>query len=147
MNIRTATAHDAEALAILLDVLGFPVSPKDVPARLQRYEAEGNGRVLVAEADGPVVGFAAMEISHPIHYAAPVCHLSAFAVLPDYQGRGIGRGLLERVESIARRHGCRHMVVTSAEHRQDAHAFYQAIGWRYTGRRLGKDIKPEEDTG
>jgi GNAT superfamily N-acetyltransferase len=143
MNIRDVTSEDAAALAELLQALGYPVAPTDVPARLQRFEGQGNGRVIVAEADNQLVGFAAVEMTFPIHHATPVCHLSAFAIAPSVRRRGIGRQLLKHIERLARQSGCRHVVVTSAEHRSDAHSFYPANGWRYTGRRFGKELVPE----
>lgn len=143
MNIRDATSEDSAALAELLQALGYPVTPGDVPARLQRFETQGNGRVIVAEAEDQLVGFAAVEMTFPIHHATPVCHLSAFAIAPSARRQGIGRQLLKQVEHLARQSGCRRVVVTSAEHRSDAHSFYPANGWRYTGRRFGKELAPK----
>ncbi len=140
ITIRNADARDAAALAGLLDELGYGVPAEDVPARLQRFSTRGNGQVLVAEAQGLVVAFAAVEITFPIHQPGPVAHLSAFAVAQTARRQGIGHQLLSAVEAAARAAGCKRIVVTSAEPRADAHAFYQAAGWPYSGRRFGKRI-------
>ena len=141
ITIRPAETRDATALALLLEVLSYTVSPQDLPARLQRFRSQGNGDVLVAEQNGEVVAFAALEITYPIHHAEPVGHLSAFAVARSARRKGIGAQLLSAVESAARAAGCRRMVVTSAEGRADAHAFYQAAGWPQTGRRFVKQME------
>jgi GNAT superfamily N-acetyltransferase len=140
MNIRRAQEGDAPALAALLSQLGYPVTPAEVPARLERFATRGNGQVLVAESDGEVLAFAALELTYPIHHSDPVCHLTAFAVASSARRRGVGRQLLAAVEALARDAGCGQLVVTSAEHRTDAHAFYPANGWAYSGRRFGRPV-------
>jgi hypothetical protein len=79
VEIREATAADAAALAELLAELGYPTVASDVPARMERFTAKGNGRILVA-VDGFVRAFAAVEVTYPIHRPEPVAHLTAFAV-------------------------------------------------------------------
>ena len=142
LDIRDATNSDAKAVAELLGELGYPVRPTDVPGRLARFTSGGNGRVLVAVADGVVRAFAAVEITYPIHHSKPVAHLSSFAVGRPARRQGIGWRLLGAVEQAARDAGCSDVVVTSAEHRADAHAFYPAAGWGATGRRFGKHLEP-----
>ena len=46
--------------------------------------------------------------------------------------------LLEVAEDYARKHGCPRIVVATANHRSGAHAFYERLGWEWTGRRYGK---------
>lgn len=138
ITIREASAEDSAALAGLLEELGYTVSAGDVPGRLARFCSQGNGTVLLALHDNIPVAFAAVEITFPIHHAEPVGHLSSFAVAATARRRGIGKLLLSAVEESARKAGCRRVVVTSAEQREDAHAFYPATGWALTGRRFGK---------
>src|SRR4051812_40587305 len=142
IRIRDATDSDADALAALISDLGYPTEAIDIPRRLQRFCANGACRVLVAVAGNRVAAFAAIELTRPIHHDHPVAHLSAFAVATGARRNGIGRQLLEAVEESAREAGCQHAVVTSAEHRADAHAFYPAAGWLPTGRRFGKALCP-----
>jgi GNAT superfamily N-acetyltransferase len=142
LDIRDATRADAEAVALLLTELGYPVPPAHFPERLARFTSVGNGRVLVAVVDGVVRAFAAVEITYPIHHPDPVAHLSSFAVGRPARRQGIGRQLLRAVEQTARDAGCRDVVVTSAEHRADAHAFYPSAGWKFSGRRFGRPLKP-----
>jgi 2'-5' RNA ligase/GNAT superfamily N-acetyltransferase len=140
VQIRDATAADAGALAGLLAELGYPVAADQVPGRLEMFKVEGNGRVVVAVVDGAVRAFAAVEITYPIHQRRPVAHLTAFAVSSSVRRQGVGRTLLAAVEQVAADEGCGQVVVTSAEHRADAHAFYPSAGWGPTGRRFGKAI-------
>jgi GNAT superfamily N-acetyltransferase len=141
---RTAIRHahdaDAPAIAALLTQLGYPIDAAHVPPRIARFTAAGAGALLVAEVDGAVAAIAALEITNPIHHADPVAHLSAFVVGADYRRRGLGRRLLAEVEHVARATGCRRIVVTSAEHRGDAHGFYLGAGWKFTGRRFAREL-------
>jgi len=142
VSTRDASPTDAPALAALLAHLGYPVDPADLPARMERFVGVGNGRVLVATLCGDIVGFAAIDLTYPIHHPVPVMHISAFAVAPAARRKGVGRALLAAIEAASRENGCRRMVVTSAEPCADAHQFYQAEGWKYTGRRFNRDVAP-----
>jgi GNAT superfamily N-acetyltransferase len=140
-HVRDATPSDGESLAALLAELGYAVKVSDVAARVDRFTSNGNGRVLVGVVDGTVRAFAAVEVTYPIYREAPVAHLSAFAVAKAVRRRGLGRQLLLAVETVARAAGCGHVVVTSAEHRADAQAFYPSAGWLASGRRFGKSLE------
>jgi GNAT superfamily N-acetyltransferase len=140
IDVRDATHADCDALAELLAQLGYPVPTAELPGRLDRFREQGNGHVLIAAVAGQVSAFAAFEITYPIHSEDPVAHLTAIAVAQAARRKGIGRRLLLSVESAARAAGCDHVVVTSAEQRSDAHAFYPSAGWMATGRRFGKDL-------
>ena len=45
------------------------------------------------------------------------------------QRQGIGRLLLREAESLARQSGAVRIELTSAAHREEAHAFYRACGY------------------
>jgi GNAT superfamily N-acetyltransferase len=140
VSFRDATDDDAEPLAALLAELGYPVPAVAVPARLARFRNQSNGRVLLAVHGHQVIGFAAVEITYPIHRADPVAHLAAFAVASTARRQGVGQRLIAAVEDLARATGCHHVVVSSAEHREDAHSFYPSVGWLPMGTRFGKTL-------
>ena len=137
-TIRDAQDGDLAALTVLLDELGYPVEAAELAGRLRAFVEKGNGRVLVLDVDGKVVAFAALEVTFPLHHRTSVCHLSSFAVATAARRRGVGRRLLLAVEQAARDSGCALLVLTSANHRSDAHAFYPAAGYQLTGRKFTK---------
>ncbi|MGZ0026337.1 N-acetyltransferase family protein [Stenotrophomonas sp. S4] len=56
------------------------------------------------------------------------------ALLPEYEGRGIGRQLLQEVVSLTRDAGHRRLFLAcSADPRSRSHGFYRRLGWRPTG--------------
>ena len=62
--------------------------------------------------------------------------LTALAVLPSQRGQGLARALVGELERWGREQGCVVVEVTSAEHREDAHAAYRALGFEEASRRF-----------
>jgi GNAT superfamily N-acetyltransferase len=141
VTFRDATAADRSAIARLLEQLGYPADADHIPARLTRIQDSGRGRVLVADNGSRVVGVASAELVTSIAYAEPVLMVTAFVVDGTVRRQGVGRRLLAAIEAFGRERGCNKAVVTSAERRADAHAFYTGLGWAYTGRRFGKGLE------
>jgi len=135
--IRDATAADAGALARLLGQLGYPAEADEVMRRLDRL---GDDRLLVAEVEDNVVGFAQLHVAPAIEYDGDAAKLAALVVDAEHRGDGIGRMLVEAMETEARARQCVLLFVTTSERRADAHAFYERIGLEYTGRRYAKRL-------
>ena len=53
----------------------------------------------------------------------------ALAVVPQMQGKGIGKILLHGLEQEAKRRGYEFIRLNSADHRLGAHAFYERVGY------------------
>jgi GNAT superfamily N-acetyltransferase len=140
VQIRDAEAGDADALARLCTQLGYPANAAAVRARLSRLSAGAGTRVLVASRNAEVSGLATVHIRHTLNHAAPLAQLTLLVVDERVRGMGIGRTLVESAEAWARDQGCHRMIVTTALHRSEAHAFYDRIGYAHTGRRYGKDF-------
>ena len=138
--VRDARAEDAEAMSRLCAQLGYPAHEAAIPSRLARLQADPNARALVADAgDGPI-GLATVHLRHTINHEAPIAQLTLLVVDESQRTRGVGRALVEAAEQWAHAQGCHRIVVTTALQRADAHAFYERIGYRHTGRRYGKDF-------
>lgn len=138
--MREARTEDAEAMSRLCTQLGYPAQSGAMPQRLIRLQRDPNARALVAEAgDGPI-GLATVHLRHTINHEAPIAQLTLLVVDESRRSRGVGRALVEAAEQWAHAQGCHRIVVTTALPRADAHAFYERIGYRHTGRRYGKDF-------
>lgn len=135
--LRRAEPADAAELAKLLGELGYPAAAEEIPSRLKRL-AEGGGVALVAASEGRVVGVATVHLFPALHTPTPVAHLTALVVGEFQRGRGIGKRLVAAAVALAEEAGCARIVVGTAEHRAGAHAFYESIGWEYTGRRFAR---------
>jgi N-acetylglutamate synthase-like GNAT family acetyltransferase len=142
LTIRRAEEADAEAIARLLDQLGYPADNAEVPERLQRLRANHRGAVLLAEREHEVVGLATVHILSVLNRRRDVAWLTALVVDESVRGSGVGRLLVTAAEDFARQSGCERLSVTTQEHRADAHKFYVRIGLEPTGRRFGKMLTP-----
>jgi len=138
--IRTATISDVAAMAALLSELGYPAPPDAVSLRLHRLASDPRALVLVAEKDGRVVGVATAHAISVIHDDPDVAWLTSLVVDGSAQGRGIGRQLVEAVEAWARSRGCVRLSVTTNRDRNDAHTFYERVGFEWTSRRYSKRL-------
>jgi GNAT superfamily N-acetyltransferase len=137
--IRPAEPSDADALSALVSELGYPAPSDDIPARLRTLTSE-RAIALVAERDGAVVGFATAHVISTIHSPGPVGWLTLLVVAERVRGGGVGRALVAQAEAWARSMGAAKLSVTSGAQRDDAHAFYERIGFARTGVRFGKPL-------
>ena len=138
-TVRDARADDAAAIAGLLTQLGYPSEPDAVDERLDRLRVVGD-RVVVAEVDGQVVGLAHLQVTPAIERERPAGKIGALVVDEAHRGSGVGRALVQALEDEARRRGCALLYLTTSEHRDDAHAFYEQVGLEHTGRRYSRTL-------
>ncbi len=146
--IRLAEPGDAQRIArlsrdLIESGLGWTWTPKRVLGSLQRQDTCS----IVAGAEDPVAGFAIME------FLDEHAHLSLLAIGPEHQRRGIGRGLVDWLETSARTAGIGIVYVEARVGNQAARDFYRNLGYRemflmpgyYRGRetavRLGHDLR------
>jgi GNAT superfamily N-acetyltransferase len=123
-----------------MDQLGYPASAEAVARRLAQLEASDADSVVVAEADGEVVGLASLHTSLSVEYDEPAAKLSAIIVDERHRRRGIGEALVAEMEAEARERGCCLIFLTTAARRADAHDFYRRLGFEETGLRFVKPL-------
>lgn len=140
VSIRDAVPQDAAALARLCTQLGYPAEPRVMPARLARLASDPNARSIVAQAGDVVVGLATVHVRYTMNHETPIAQLTLLVVDERQRTRGVGRALVSAAEEWARSRGAKRLVVTTALQRTDAHAFYEKLRFKHTGRRYGKDF-------
>jgi GNAT superfamily N-acetyltransferase len=139
LSIRDARLEDSPHVARLLDQLGYPTDERAVASRLERLAVVGD-RVFVAEADGQLVGLAHLQVSPGIERDRPAGKLGALVVDEAHRGHGVGRALVHAVEEDARLRGCAVLFLTTRETRDEAHAFYERVGFEQTGHRYSRTL-------
>jgi len=112
--------------------------PDDVELDADLRDVEGHyldagGCFLVAEVtagtgDARVVGTAAFS---PMN--RDVVEVTRMRVLPEYQGRGIGRRLLQELETAAEERGFTEFVLDTAPQLEAAQALYESEGYETKG--------------
>jgi GNAT superfamily N-acetyltransferase len=100
-------------------------------ALLGRYPSY---RLFVAEADGVFAGTYALIILDNLNKrGAKAAIVEDVAVLPSFQGRGVGRAMMEHAREESRAAGCYKMALSSNLKREAAHAFYDSLGFERHG--------------
>jgi GNAT superfamily N-acetyltransferase len=137
--IREARAADAPSMVELIGQLEFAVEQAGVIDRLERLAASGEP-VLLAEADGAVVGLLDWHVMTTIHRPQPIGRLVALVVADGHRGTGIGRALVAEAEQRMRSRGCEKMEVTSNLRLGEAHRFYEGLGFERSSYRFAKGL-------
>ncbi|HMG06356.1 MAG TPA: GNAT family N-acetyltransferase [Chthoniobacterales bacterium] len=129
MTIRSANADDAERLAELSEVLGYPVEPGVIRRTLERLLAKPDHVVFVAEVPPPLVAGWIHAAEQDILEVGRSGEILGLVVAPDRRGEGIGRRLVERVERWAAERGLERVSVRSNVTRVESHPFYERNGY------------------
>ena len=95
--------------------------------------------VLVADEDGAVVGFAAGE--ERTHWSGePELYVGELAVDPQYEGRGVGRALIDAMADHAKHQGLATITLDTGAADADARAFYKRLGFDEEDVKLTKRL-------
>jgi GNAT superfamily N-acetyltransferase len=126
--VPTRKAELAEPLRLLEESLrgGEPV-PEDFAGTLREAVETGTVEVLVARAEGRVVGVAVLAYRLSVSAAGLFASIEDLYVRPEARRRGAGRALLKAVEER-----CASRGVSYAEAQvegEEAAAFYSALGY------------------
>lgn len=143
--VRDATVADSELMARLVSELGYPTSARQMRQRLEAIVRDDDYATLVACDAGDIVGFIGTRIGPLYEDDGQYGQIMALAVAAHHQRRGVGRMLMEAAEQSLVERGARVLVVTSGNHRADAHAFYESCGYTFTGRRYKKSLSRPPD--
>ncbi len=99
------------------------------PSRLAAYLAEPGHHLVVAIADGQILGQCAAVIHR--HPDKPTeLYIDNLGVSPAFQRRGIARKLLERMVALGKAKGCEEVWVGTEPDNVAARGFYEALDLR-----------------
>ena len=100
--LRSAQPSDAPAVAALVTQLGYPTAPAEMRGRLERLLAHPEHSMVVAEAEGEVVGLVAAQLGYALESMACIAASDGLVVDAQWRGRGLGTVLMRHLESGAR---------------------------------------------
>lgn len=136
--IRHATMADSVQIAQLVTDLGYSTSAAQMRNRLDAVLSDEDYSTLVACEGERIVGFIGSRLGPLYESDEPYGQIMALAVATDHHRRGVGRTLIQAIESVLVKRGVGVLIVASGNHRADAHAFYEKNGYTFTGRRYKK---------
>ena len=125
--LRRALLGDAAALAELSGELGYPAEPDEIERRLAALPPDDD--IWVATIDGVVVGWIHCSLRRTL-VVEPHIEILGNVVGERWRGRGVGRALTAQAERSADERGVSVVRLRSGSHRDGAHAFYRAVGYR-----------------
>src|SRR6266540_4245599 len=138
VSVRRAAMADAQGVLDCLAAAFAPYRAEYTPEAFQdtvltvetirRRLSDMSVLVAVGE-DGRVVGTIAYR-----RVDGEEGHIRGMAVIPDCQGRGVARRLLECAETELRRLGCSRLSLDTTRPLKRAVSFYEKYGFRSTGR-------------
>lgn len=133
LEIRPATAQDADALAPLFDdYRRFFTQTEDLETSrtFLRERLERGESVVLAAFDGAAAaGFLQLYPLFSSWYARRQWFLSDLYVAPEYRTRGVGKRLVETCAGFARRDGARAILVELPFSEPHLAEFYGALGF------------------
>ena len=138
MTIREATAFDLPGILRAYAEGGIDggkaFTAEEAREHFARFRAYPNYRVFVAEVDGELAGtYSLLIMDNLAKRGAPSGVVEEVAVLPSYQGRGIGRAMMAHALDRCRDAGCYKMALSSSVSREGAHRFYDSLGFERHG--------------
>jgi len=117
--LRHATEADAKHVVSLLAELGYPSTEADVHDRLCHSLHGQTSCFLVAQSASDVIGLISAELVPYFPNGSTICRVTGLVVSSQH-----------------REHQCSGIEITSAEHRLEAHRFYQRLGFCRTSFRF-----------
>ena len=134
LAIRRATPDDLDELAPLFDAYRrFYEQPGDVAlasAYLHARMERGESAILVAEADGQMLGFCQMYPTWCSVAAARIFVLYDLFVDAQVRRGGVGRALMLAAQALGREAGAVRLDLSTAHTNTRAQALYESLGWQ-----------------
>ena len=131
--IRNAQMNDAKDLVPLLDQFGYPQTLKEIEEKLKIYNGKDQYILFVAEQNKKIVGILAFSI-RPL-FVSRDYKLAIERIVVDKNARneGIGKMLIEKMETVAEEKNCSVIEIISTKKREHEHRFYRFLGYTNEG--------------
>ena len=129
--LRDLRETDVKAICeINQEALDYSFSQEETASQLTRLSQDEHHFLLgyEEEASHVLLGYVHAEVYESL-YSKAGFNILALAVLPQAQGQGIGKSLLQGLEQEAKRRDYGFIRLNSADHRLGAHAFYKKVGY------------------
>lgn len=145
ITIRDMRTDDVEAIMPLLIQLGYEVNIAEITRRYEVLINAQNHHLFAADRDGQIAGFCHV-FARPALEKPPEAIVQSLVVDSGARHSGIGRALMDAVEAWAKSKGFGSIALYSQVDRDDAHAFYDSLGYeRVTTSSLLREWLDQEE--
>lgn len=100
---------------------------------LTRWLLQPGVLTVIGSVNGSAAGFAILQLAEKRNWFSSTGELLALAVIPEYQGRGVGGALLRHVEKLASQAGLSRIRLHTALDNIPARNLFQKAGYRKVG--------------
>lgn len=130
--IRKIKSEDAQSIQKICTVaLDYAASIELVKKQIDKLIQDDVHHYIYVYEDekvNTVVGFIHAEVYESL-YAEVGLNILGLAVLPEFQGKGIGKQLIHQLEIQAKKNTIAFIRLNSGEQRMEAHQFYENSGY------------------
>ena len=145
LTIRAAEVNDAAALAQLMCELGYETTTSEMEMRFERIKADDRYRSFVAVSGGKICGMIGTLTSLSYEHNDPGGRILALVTLRAMRRQGIGRALIATAENDFVQRAIRRVALDARLVREEAHKFYEALGYERNGWRFVKQLSAADN--
>jgi len=138
--IRDTELNDAPEFAVLMCELGYQTDRTEMEMRLALILLNPAYKTFVAIMDGSVCGMIGTLTYPSYEHNDASGRILALVTSSTARRRGIGRALIATVEKDFAQRGIRRVSLDTRLTREDAHKFYQLLGYERNGWRFVKQL-------
>ena len=138
--IRDAELNDAPELAVLMCELGYETKRTEMETRLKLILSNPGYKTFVATMDGCICGMIGTLTYPSYEHNDASGRILALVTASTARRRGIGRALIATVEKDFAQRGIRRVSLDTRLAREDAHTFYESLGYERSGWRFVKQL-------
>lgn len=151
MTLRPAVAGDLDILVALLQLLfeieeDFQVDKGRQRRGLEMLLNSPLGRILVAEANGRVIGMCSGQLLVSSAEGGLALFMEDVVVAVQFRGSGVGRLLVRAMGGWAASQGAFRLQLLADRHNSNALAFYSHLGWQTTNLICLRQYQQLEDS-
>lgn len=139
-SIRDAELKDAPELAVLICQLGYETNSTEMEKRLRSIFSNPAYKTFVAIMDGCICGMVGTLTCPSYEHNDPGGRILALVTLSTARRRGIGRALIAAAEKDFAQRGIMRIAVNTQLAREQAHKFYESLGYERNGWRFVKQL-------
>jgi len=137
IEIRPAKRNDLSAILALMVDIETDDQVLDLPAAeaiFERMQSYPNYIIYVTVAEGKVIGtFSLLIMDNLAHLGAPSGIVEDVVVHSSWRGQGIGKQMMQFAMQQCQKAGCYKMALSSNLIREQAHRFYDQLGFQQHG--------------
>ena len=129
IKIREMIVEDASAVTALSHQLGYPLSHDEIAVNIQAVINSNDHTAFVAEYENKVIGWIGCTQAILVEIK-PQCEITGLIIDKEFQRKGIGKFLIEKVKQWAKEKGNKKLSLRCNVKRVEAHQFYLHLGFR-----------------